>query len=132
MVPAIAGYGVTLVAVVSLIGDEVDRVGEWALLMLPIVPALWGMRAVVRHLRRLDEYQRSMQLEAMAASFGVAMVTAIETGRYDPSLPLAFTISAVFGLPIEQLFFPGGSQAADGQASHASDGHEGVDTHGHP
>ncbi len=31
-------------------------------------------------------------------------VNAIETGRYDPSLPLAFRISDVFGLPIEQIF----------------------------
>lgn len=32
-------------------------------------------------------------------------VNAIETGKYDPSLPLAFKIAAVFGLPIEQIFF---------------------------
>ena len=31
-------------------------------------------------------------------------VNAIETGRYDPSLPLAFRIARVFGLPIEVLF----------------------------
>ncbi len=33
-------------------------------------------------------------------------VNAIETGRYDPSLPLAFKIAEVFGDPIESLFFP--------------------------
>jgi putative transcriptional regulator len=33
-------------------------------------------------------------------------VNAIETGRYDPSLPLAFRIAEVFGDPIESLFFP--------------------------
>lgn len=33
-------------------------------------------------------------------------VNAIENGRYDPSLPLAFTISAVLNRPIEELFFP--------------------------
>ena len=31
-------------------------------------------------------------------------VNAIETGRYDPSLPLAFKIARVFGQPIEQIF----------------------------
>jgi putative transcriptional regulator len=31
-------------------------------------------------------------------------VNAIENERYDPSLPLAFVIARVFGLPIEQLF----------------------------
>jgi len=33
-------------------------------------------------------------------------VNAIETGRYDPSLPLAFKIAQVFENPIESLFFP--------------------------
>lgn len=31
-------------------------------------------------------------------------VNAIETGKYDPSLPLAFRIAEVFGLPIEKIF----------------------------
>jgi putative transcriptional regulator len=31
-------------------------------------------------------------------------VNAIETGKYDPSLPLAFKIATVFGLSIEQIF----------------------------
>jgi putative transcriptional regulator len=35
-------------------------------------------------------------------------VNAIETGKYDPSLPLAFKIARVFGLPIEQVFSDGG------------------------
>jgi putative transcriptional regulator len=31
-------------------------------------------------------------------------VNAIETGKYDPSLPLAFRIARLFGLSIEQIF----------------------------
>jgi len=31
-------------------------------------------------------------------------VNAIETGKYDPSLPLAFRIASLFELPIEQIF----------------------------
>ena len=33
-------------------------------------------------------------------------VIAIETGRYDPSLPLAFAISRLFQQPIEAIFNP--------------------------
>jgi putative transcriptional regulator len=33
-------------------------------------------------------------------------VNAIETGRYDPSLPLAFAISRLFSKPIEAIFTP--------------------------
>lgn len=31
-------------------------------------------------------------------------VNAIETGKYDPSLPLAFKIARLFGQPIEAIF----------------------------
>lgn len=31
-------------------------------------------------------------------------VNAIETGKYDPSLPLAFRIADLFKMPIEQIF----------------------------
>jgi len=33
-------------------------------------------------------------------------VNAIETGKYDPSLPLAFRIASAFGLAIEAIFQP--------------------------
>jgi len=33
-------------------------------------------------------------------------VNAIETGKYDPALPLAFKISKLFGMAIEQIFTP--------------------------
>jgi len=33
-------------------------------------------------------------------------INAIETGRYDPSLPLAFAIAKLFGKPIEKIFSP--------------------------
>jgi putative transcriptional regulator len=34
-------------------------------------------------------------------------VNALETGKYDPSLPLAFKIAALFGCRIEDIFRPG-------------------------
>ena len=39
-------------------------------------------------------------------------VNAIETGKYDPSLPLAFRIAELFALPIEEIFVSP-SKAAD-------------------
>jgi putative transcriptional regulator len=38
-------------------------------------------------------------------------VNALETGRYDPSLPLAFRIARLFGMPIESIFDPREEQA---------------------
>ncbi|MGH8213724.1 MAG: helix-turn-helix transcriptional regulator [Rhodanobacteraceae bacterium] len=36
-------------------------------------------------------------------------INAIETGKYDPSLPLAFKIARLFGMRIETIFEPGKS-----------------------
>jgi putative transcriptional regulator len=38
-------------------------------------------------------------------------INAIETGRYDPSLPLAFRIARLFGLAIEAVFQLGPNEA---------------------
>ncbi|TRO96452.1 helix-turn-helix transcriptional regulator [Glycocaulis profundi] len=35
-------------------------------------------------------------------------INAVETGKFDPSLPLAFTLADVFGLRIEDIFDPKG------------------------
>lgn len=43
-------------------------------------------------------------------------VNAIETGKYDPSLPLAFKISRLFDMPIEEIFDDGFDRGADGKA----------------
>lgn len=42
----------------------------------------------------------------LGAMIGVSRQTiiAIEKGKYDPSLPLAFKLARVFGYPIEDLF----------------------------
>jgi len=37
-------------------------------------------------------------------------VNAVETGKYDPSLPLAFRIAHVFGLAIEEIFLDDGER----------------------
>ena len=44
----------------------------------------------------------------LAGRLGVSRqtVNAIETGRYDPSLPLAFAIARTFGRAIEAIFEP--------------------------
>ena len=37
-------------------------------------------------------------------------VNAIETGKYDPSLPLAFRIARLFDATLEAVFLPGAEQ----------------------
>lgn len=54
--------------------------------------------------------ERSWSQADLATRLGVSRqtVNAIETGKYDPSLPLAFRIAEVFGQPIEVIFTPDG------------------------
>lgn len=51
--------------------------------------------------------ERSWSQIDLAARLQVSRqtVNAIENGRYDPSLPLAFDIATLFQMPIEALFF---------------------------
>lgn len=58
----------------------------------------------IKELRLAREWNQSDLAEALSVSRQT--VNAIENGRYDPSLPLAFTIAAVFSLTIEDVFQP--------------------------
>jgi putative transcriptional regulator len=62
---------------------------------------------VNNRLRELRAVRRWSQAD-LADRCGVSRqtVNAIEAGRYDPSLPLAFTLAEVFGQTIEELFSP--------------------------
>ncbi|RDC61263.1 putative HTH-type transcriptional regulator YgzD [Alteripontixanthobacter maritimus] len=50
--------------------------------------------------------ERDWSQQALADRLEVSRqsVNAIETGKYDPSLPLAFRIADLFNLPIEEIF----------------------------
>jgi putative transcriptional regulator len=55
--------------------------------------------------------ERDWNQQDLADALGVSRqsVNAIETGKYDPSLPLAFRIADVFAMPIEAIFLKEGS-----------------------
>lgn len=59
------------------------------------------------HIRDLRA-ERQWTQQDLAERLGVSRqtVNAIEVGKYDPSLPLAFKLAATFGQPIESLFDP--------------------------
>ena len=56
----------------------------------------------IRELRA--EHGWSQQALADKLEVSRQSVNAIETGRFDPSLPLAFKIAKLFGLTIEAIF----------------------------
>ena len=64
------------------------------------------MKNLLKELRT----ERNLSQQALADLLSVSRQTiiAIEKGKYDPSLPLAFGIAKVFELPIEDIFQPEG------------------------
>jgi putative transcriptional regulator len=61
------------------------------------------MKNIVRELRSERGWSQAILADRLKVSRQT--IIAIETGRYDPSLPLAFAIARVFNLPIEDVFF---------------------------
>ncbi|BBU55914.1 MULTISPECIES: helix-turn-helix transcriptional regulator [Rhodobacterales] len=62
------------------------------------------MKNAIRELRQAKGWSQAdlaLHLEVSRQT-----VNALERGRYDPSLPLAFRLSGLFALPIEQIFQP--------------------------
>ena len=62
------------------------------------------MKSRVRELREAAGWSQAQLGERLGVSRQT--INAIETGKYDPSLPLAFRIAAVFDSTIESIFFP--------------------------
>jgi putative transcriptional regulator len=63
----------------------------------------------VQNVIKQKRAERGISQAALAEALGVSRqtVNAIETGRYMPSLPLAFGLARFFETPIEGLFDPG-------------------------
>ncbi|MEZ4832609.1 MAG: helix-turn-helix transcriptional regulator [Caldilineaceae bacterium] len=61
------------------------------------------MRNRLRVLRAEREWSQADLAEQLDVSL---RRSTLETGKYDPSLPLAFKIAALFNCKIEDVFFP--------------------------
>ncbi len=69
------------------------------------------MRNRLRVLRAERDWSQADLAERLDVSRQT--VNALETGKYDPSLPLAFKIARLFDLPIERIFQPDDEGMAD-------------------
>ncbi|MET3106551.1 putative transcriptional regulator [Oxalobacteraceae bacterium GrIS 2.11] len=60
------------------------------------------MKNHIRELRTAKDWSQATLADQLQVSRQT--INAIETGKYDPSLPLAFAISKLFKLPLEKIF----------------------------
>jgi putative transcriptional regulator len=63
---------------------------------------------IVKNLLRAERTRRGLSQADLATGLGVSRQTviAIESGRYSPSLPLAFRIAKYFDVTVETMFDP--------------------------
>ena len=61
---------------------------------------------------KLLRTEKGWSQASLAEHLGVSRqsVNAVETGKFDPSLPLAFAIAKLFGKMIEEIFIPEGDE----------------------
>ena len=74
-----------------------------------------GMSDFVRNRLKVLRAERDWSQAELGGRLGVSRqaVNAIETGKYDPSLPLAFKIARLFDARIEEIFDDEGGVQAD-------------------
>lgn len=82
-VPAVLALVVVQGSLVLL--DPADGASGWNLVwsLLPLIPVGWLIWAQLRSLRRADEFQRMLQLEAMAIGFAAFAVLSLTGGLLD-------------------------------------------------
>ena len=67
------------------------------------------VEGLVKNRLKVLRAERDWSQAELGGRLGVSRqaVNAIETGKYDPSLPLAFKLSRLFSVPIEEIFDDG-------------------------
>lgn len=70
----------------------------------------------MRNRLRVLRAERDLSQEDLAqlAEVSRQTINAVETGRYDPSLPLAIRLARIFSMSVEQVFFMDGDKAEAG------------------
>jgi hypothetical protein len=83
MLPGFAGLVATEASLDMFKPDGLASAWTFIWSLSPLVFVLWVVLALVRSLRRADEYQRLVQLESLAVGFAVAMIVAITSSLLD-------------------------------------------------
>lgn len=75
-----AAYTVLVIISVTLLKSTDSGAGRYALAVLPVMPLPFAVLAFVRSMRRMDELQRRIQLEAISFGFGTTLLITLTIG----------------------------------------------------
>lgn len=76
----IIAYPLVLILSITLLKHNPDSLWRVPLAVAPVIPSLFGLRAFLRFLSRMDELERRIQLEGIGFSFGATVVVAMTLG----------------------------------------------------
>ncbi len=78
--PAMVAYTLVMLTVWPLAGTTDERMLRALIALAPVVPILFAVRAIIRHILGADEMMQRLHLEALAISAGIIGVVSLAAG----------------------------------------------------
>ncbi len=80
-IPAMGGYIIVLpISITLLLAVDMPPALQSVVALLPVLPMLFVMRAIVRHMLRQDEMQQRIELQAVAVTCAVVGISTFSIG----------------------------------------------------
>lgn len=99
---AMAFYVVTLLLAVVFIRQFPTSAWRYPAMLVPVIPAVYGLFAVMRFVRAMDELQRRVHLEGVAFAFATTIVIMLSWGLLEragaPKLPTVWVATIMIAL----------------------------------
>ncbi len=99
---AVAGYTVLLLLAVTFLRAYPASPWKIPVMLLPVVPAAWGVFVALQFVRAMDELQRRVHLEGMAFAFTTTVLVTVTWGMMEraglPHLPSVWVASLMIFL----------------------------------
>lgn len=99
---AMMGYAVLLLLGIVFLRTFPETRWRFAVMLLPVLPAIHGLVSVMRFVRAMDELQRRVHLEGVAFAFASTIVICLTWGLLEraglPKLPTVWVCTIMIGL----------------------------------
>lgn len=99
---SMGGYMVTLMLAVTFIKALPSSSWRYPVMLLPVIPAIFGLVGIMRAIRAMDEMQRRVHLEGVAFSFILTVLITLSWGLLEragmPKLPSIWVCTLMLGL----------------------------------
>jgi len=99
---AIAGYTVTLLLAITFLRAFPASPWRFPVMLVPVIPAIWGVVVVLRFVRAMDELQRRVHLEGVSFAFTLTVLVTLTWGLLEraglPHLPSVWVATLMIAL----------------------------------